>query len=150
MDLPAHFVLRLLEVLPLLGSETSVVFGFVRRFPIFNGSFAVLKMSCLASSHLIVPDAVGNAILLVLLTLVHVVLPTMACLGLAGPRIEGSWVGGRRRHLVAPRLRKGRTHKHQTSKGNGRHKTGNSVFHVNFNLLFGDYPARLMKPESAR
>src|ERR1700723_2384808 len=79
-------------------------------------------MGCLPGSHLIVPDAVGNAILLVLLTLVNVVLPTMASLGMAGPRIEGGRAGRYRRYLVSPGLGNGRTHKHQTSKGNGRQK----------------------------
>jgi hypothetical protein len=150
MDLSAHLVLRLLEVPALLGCETSVVLGFVRRFPILNRSLPVLEMGCLTRSHLIVPNAVGNAILLVLLTLVNVVLPTVASLGLAGPCIKGGWAGRYRRYLVAPGLGNGRTRKHQTSKGHGRQEIGNSVFHINFNLAFGDFPARFMKPESAR
>jgi len=143
MDLLAYFILRTLEVLLLLRREVSTVCSLVRLFPVLNRVLSVLEVGGLTSAELAVLDPVANAVLLVLLTLVYVVFPTVALLTAARAGVESrgrlaarsrSGGLGRCRSLVGG-LGGGRADKHHDSHSQNCKQNGDSRCHGDLNLI---------------
>jgi hypothetical protein len=159
IDLLAHLVLRALEVLLFLLREVAAMFGLVLRFALLDLVLTIFQMRSLARAQFAVLDSVGDAVLLVLLTIVNVVFPIVPCLLAARSRVlrgracRGSG-GGRLRGLSrglcgARGLGGRRARKYQTPHGYNGEKSGNSVCHIVFEPRFQIFFRRWVKPEAA-
>jgi hypothetical protein len=101
VDLTALPVLFALKLGFLGGSQVAVVRSLIPRFLALNLGLGFLQLGSLAGAQLTILDAVGNAVLLVLLAIVYMVFPLMSLLVLAGADIQIAirrrWRSGRRR-----------------------------------------------------
>ena len=89
VDLPAGAILLVICLRVLLPGELAAVTCAVGANLFIDTLFAVLVAGCLAGCHLVVADAVGNAVLLPLLALAHFTVAVVRLRGIVLVLVDG-------------------------------------------------------------
>ena len=89
INLSADAVLALVDVPPLLRSELAAIRSAIRRNAAIDALFAVLGTRCFARRHLTAPDALGDAVLLILAALSHLVVAVVRLSGVVLVSVDG-------------------------------------------------------------
>ena len=110
VDLAAGFVLFLVELVLLGLGQVTVVGGHIGLFLVLSFCFAILQVGSLSRRELVVLDAVGDAVLLVLLAGVHFVDTRMIGIDYARARAGGVVLG------LSWSLSRGGANNHQTTR----------------------------------